>query len=72
MEQSTKIINRIQHSVISVIFNKKKRVMMFLRKGEEWEHGWEPVKGAVNVNENDREAALMSPAVIPFIVFCDL
>ena len=58
MEQSTKIINKIQHSVVSVIFNKEKKVLMFLREGEEWEHGWEPVKGAVNVNETDKEAVL--------------
>ena len=58
MEQQSKIINGILHAVVSVIFNKEKKVMMFLREGEEWEHGWEPVKGAVNVNENDREAAL--------------
>jgi len=58
MEQSTKIINGIQHSVVSVIFNKGKKVLMFLREGEEWEHGWEPVKGAVNVNETDKEAVL--------------
>ena len=58
MEQQSKIINGILHAVVSVIFNKEKKVLMFSRKGEEWEQGWEPVKGAVNVNENDKEAAL--------------
>ena len=58
MEQQSKIINGILHAVVSVIFNKEKKILMFSRQGEEWERGWEPVKGAVNVDENDREAAL--------------
>lgn len=58
MEQQSKIINGILHAIVSVIFNEKKQVLMFLRKGEEWERGWEPIKGAVNINENDKEAAL--------------
>ena len=56
--ENPKIINGILHSVVSVIFNKEKKVLMFLREGEEWEHGWEPIKGAVNINETDKEAAL--------------
>ncbi|MBU1205257.1 MAG: NUDIX hydrolase [Nanoarchaeota archaeon] len=56
--ENPKIINGILHAVVSFIFNKEKKVMMFLRKGEEWERGWEPIKGAVNINETDKEAAL--------------
>lgn len=54
----TKIINGVMHAVIIFIFNDLDQVLMFNRYGEEWERGWEPVKGKVHVGETDEAAAL--------------
>jgi hypothetical protein len=34
-----RIINGIAYSVIAVIFNEENKILMFLRKGKEWEKG---------------------------------
>ena len=52
-----KIIDKTQYSVIAVIFREKK-ILMFERKGEEWETGWEFIKGAMHLGETEEEAAL--------------
>jgi 8-oxo-dGTP pyrophosphatase MutT (NUDIX family) len=46
------------YSVIAVIFNEENKVLMFLRKGKEWERGWEPIKGAINIGETEKQAVL--------------
>lgn len=52
-----KIINGVQHSIAAVIFREDK-VLMFKREGEEWETGWEFVKGAIHFGETEEEAVL--------------
>lgn len=53
-----KIINGVLYSVLAVIFDEQNKVLMFLRKGEEWEQGWEPIKGAINFGETEEQAVL--------------
>jgi len=53
-----KIIDGILYSVIAIIFNQENKILMFLRKGEKWEQGWEPIKGAIHFGETEEEAAL--------------
>ena len=52
-----KIIDGVQHSVVAIVF-KGDEVLMFDRKGEEWETGWEFIKGAMHVGETEEEAML--------------
>jgi len=52
-----KIIGGVQHSVVGVIFYGDK-VLMFKREGEDWETGWEFVKGAVHHGESEEQAIL--------------
>lgn len=53
-----KIIDGILYSVIAIIFDEQNRILMFLRKGKEWEQGWEPIKGAIHVSETEEQAVL--------------
>jgi len=53
-----KIVDGILYSVAAVIFNDKNEVLMFDRKGKEWETGWEPIKGGMHVGETEEEAVL--------------
>jgi len=52
-----KIIDGVQHSVVAVIF-KDDKVLMFKREGEDWETGWEFVKGAIHFGETEKQAVL--------------
>lgn len=51
-----KIIDGVLYAVIGVIFNKDGKILMFKREGEEWETGWEPVKGGIHLEETEEEA----------------
>lgn len=51
-----KIVDGVLYAIVGVIFNEKGQVLMFERKGEEWEHGWEPVKGGIERGETEEEA----------------
>jgi 8-oxo-dGTP diphosphatase len=53
-----KITDGILQAVFAIIFNEQGKVLMFLRKGKEWERGWEPVKGAINVGETEEQAVI--------------
>ncbi len=47
-------------SVINCIFKRTSngdKILMFKRCGEEWEHGYEPIKGAIHKQEREKEAA---------------
>jgi len=55
--EDKKIINGIQYSVVAIIF-KKEKVLMFRREGEDWETGWEFIKGAMHFGETEEEAVL--------------
>lgn len=58
MTENKKIINGILYSVIAIIFNEQNKILMFLRQGEEWERGWEPIKGAIDFGETEEQAVL--------------
>ncbi len=53
-----KIIGRVLYNVIAVIFNEVSKTLMFLREGEEWERGWEPIKGGIHFGETEEQAVL--------------
>jgi len=53
-----KIVNGVLHSVGAIILNDKNQILMFKRKGEEWERGWEIIKGGVYFGETLKEAVL--------------
>ncbi|MDI6602987.1 MAG: NUDIX hydrolase [Patescibacteria group bacterium] len=53
-----KIIGGVLYSVVVIIFNEQNKILMFLRKGEEWDQGWEPIKGAIHVGETEEQAVL--------------
>ncbi len=53
-----KIVDGILYSVAAIIFNNKNEVLMFDRKGEKWETGWEFIKGAIHVGETEEQTVL--------------
>jgi 8-oxo-dGTP pyrophosphatase MutT (NUDIX family) len=56
--QEKKMVDGVLHAVVAVIFDKYDQVLMFLRNGEEWEQGWEPIKGAIHIDETEEQAVL--------------
>jgi len=53
-----KIIDKVKYSVAAIIFNDKNEILMFDRKGKEWETGWEFIKGAIHNGETEEHAVL--------------
>jgi len=53
-----KIIDGVLYNVIAVIFDEANKTLMFLREGEEWERGWEPIKEGIHVGETEEQAVL--------------
>ncbi|MFC1754405.1 NUDIX hydrolase [Thermoproteota archaeon] len=58
METVKKIIDGTLYTVVAFIFNDENQILMFDRKGEAWETGWEPIKGAIHTGETEEEALL--------------
>jgi len=56
--EDKKIINGVLHAVAAIVYNDKNQILMFDRKGEEWETGWEVIKGAINFGEKSEEAVI--------------
>lgn len=55
--EKNKIVDGVQYSIAAIIF-KNDKTLMFKREGEEWETGWEFVKGAMHVGETEEQAVL--------------
>jgi len=48
--------NETIHAIIACIFNHQNQVLMFLKEGETWEQGWEPIKGKIRPDETEDDA----------------
>jgi 8-oxo-dGTP pyrophosphatase MutT (NUDIX family) len=58
LKENVKIIDGVICTVIAVIFNEKNKILMFFRQSEEWQSGWEPIKGKIHLDETEEIAVI--------------